>query len=128
METNKELWVDKYRPVNLNDYILNSDIKKYFREMIKSGNLQNFTMIGCAGSGKTTLARILSKEFGAETLFIKCATEGTVDTLRSKIQDFCNTLSFDNKLKLVILDELDSASATSENSFQKGLRTLIEAA
>lgn len=90
--------------------------------------MQHCTFISSPGSGKTTLAKILANELNAETLFIKCATEGTIDVLRTKVQDFCNALSFDGRQKCVILDELDSASSTSENSFQKGLRTLIEAA
>ena len=57
-----------------------------------------------------------------------CATEGTLDVLRTKVQEFCNALSFEGRKKCVILDELDSASAGSTNNFQMGLRTMIEAA
>lgn len=124
----KELWVDKYRPKTLDDYVLNGDLKNYFREMIKNKSLQNFTMVGCQGTGKTTLAKILCNEFNAEVLFIKCATEGTIDILRTKVEPFCNALSMDGKIKICILDEIDSASSTGESNFQKGLRTLIETA
>lgn len=123
-------WVDKYRPAKLKDYVLNSEIKDYFKNMIKSKSIQNFTMVGPAGSGKTTLAKIMANECDAEVLFIKCATEGTIDTLRTKVEPFCNAMSMDGRLKIVILDELDAATASSGNgsSFQMGLRTLIEAA
>ena len=124
----KELWVDKYRPSTLKDYVLNADLKTYFKNMVKNNSLQNCTFLGCQGSGKTTLAKILANEFNADVLFVKCATEGTIDVLRTKVAEFCNALSMEGKIKVVILDEVDSASATSENSFQKGLRTLIEAA
>ena len=124
----KELWVDKYRPSTLKDYVLNADLKTYFKNMVKNNTLQHCTFQGCAGSGKTTLAKILANEFNADVLFVKCATEGTIDVLRTKVAEFCNALSMEGKIKVVILDEVDSASATSENSFQKGLRTLIEAA
>lgn len=124
----KELWVDKYRSSTLEDYVLNADLKRYFQNMLDTKLLQNMTFAGIAGSGKTTLARILAKEINAEVLYVPCATEGTVDVLRTKVSEFCNALSMDGKLKIVILDEIDSASNGAENSFQKGLRTLIEAA
>lgn len=121
------LWVDKWCPKTLDEYVLNDELKTYFRNMVKTKTLQNFTMLGTQGSGKTTLAKILAREFNAEVLFVKCATEGTLDVLRTKVAEFCNALTIDGKLKIVILDEIDSASSTGENSFQKGLRTLIEA-
>ena len=123
-----QLWIDKYRPHTLDNYVLNSDLKDYFKNMIKTRQIQNFSMIAGAGSGKTTLAKIIANETNAEVLFVKCATEGTIEILRTKVQEFCNALSFDNRIKIVILDELDSASSGGDNSFQKGLRTLIESA
>jgi len=123
-----ELWVDKYRPKCLSEYVLGEDIKKYFKSMIDKKSLQNLSLIGVAGSGKTTLAKILCNELDAQVLFVPCATDGTVDVLRTKIQDFCNALSMEGKIKVVILDEVDSASAGGGNNFQQALRTLIEAA
>ena len=128
MENVKQLWVDKYRPTTIDSYILNEDLKEYFKGMIANNALQNCTFLGVQGSGKTTLAKILCNEFNAEVLFVKCSTEGTVDILRTKVAEFCNALSFDGKIKIVVLDEIDSASSAGDNNFQKGLRTLIEAA
>lgn len=122
------LWVDKYRPATLDDYVLNADLKTYFKNMVKMKSLQNCTFLGTQGSGKTTLAKILVNEFDAEVLFVKCATEGTLDVLRTKVEPFCNACSIEGKLKIVVLDELDSASSSGDNNFQKGLRTVIEAA
>ena len=121
-------WVDKYRPTKLKDYVLDTDIKDYFKRMIKSKALQNMAFAGIAGSGKTTLAKLLCNEFDAEVLFVPCATDGTLDVLRTKITEFCNAMSFEGKPKIVILDEVDSASQSGQNNFQMALRTLIEAA
>lgn len=128
IEQDRELWVDKWRPKTLDDYVLDDSIKEYFRAMVNRGTLQNFSLSQVAGSGKTTLAKILCNELNAQVLFVPCATDGTVDVLRTKIQDFCNALSFEGQLKIVILDELDSASQNATNGFQQALRTLIEAA
>ena len=124
----KEEWVDKYRPKCLKDYVLNSDIKQYFKNMVKNKSLVSMTFEGIAGSGKTTLAKVLCNEFDADVLFVKCATEGVIDTLRTKVEPFCNAMSLEGKLKIVILDECDSASSTGTNNFQLALRTLIEEA
>ena len=123
----KQLWVDKYRPTTLDGYVLYDDCRKYIASMIENRALENMTFMGVQGSGKTTLAKILCNEFNAEVLFIPCATDGTLDILRTKITDFCNSVSFEGKIKVVILDEVDSASNSGDNNFQKGLRTLIEA-
>lgn len=119
-----DLWVDKYRPTRLADMVLNSSTKAMFENAIKSGNLTSCTFIGVQGSGKTSLAKMLANEFSADTLFIPCATEGGIDTLRTKVKQF--TSAYSMSVKLVILDELDSASAAQDSSFQKGLRNLIE--
>jgi DNA polymerase III delta prime subunit len=129
-ESMKQLWVDRWQPKTLDDYVLDSAMKEKFKNMVKHGSVQNFTLTGCAGSGKTTLAKILARETNASMLFVKCATEGTIDVLRTVVEPFCNALSFDGRRKIVILDELDAASGVtgSGSGFQSGLRTLIEAA
>lgn len=126
MAETKLPWVEKYRPQKLDDYILNKDLKDYFRSMVKGNSPQNCLFAGVAGMGKTSLARVLANELKTETLFVKCATEGTLDVLRTRIHEFCNAMSMEGRKKLVILDELDSASATGANNFQLGLRTEIE--
>ena len=130
MEEQKPLFVDKYAPKTLDDYILDDGIKMHFKNMVKNNALQSFSLEGVQGSGKTTLAKVIANEFNASVLFVKCATEGTVDDLRTKVEPFCNALSFDGRQKIVILDELDAASSVSGSGsgFQSGLRTLIESA
>jgi DNA polymerase III delta prime subunit len=124
----KELWVDKYAPKTLDDYVLNPDLKEYFKAIIEKNAPQNCLFAGIQGSGKTTLAKILARQLNAETMFIKCATDGTLDVLRTKISEFCNAMSIEGRPKVIILDELDSASSSGVNNFQLALRTLIESA
>ena len=64
----------------------------------------------------------------AVKLFIPCAVEGNVATAQGKLREFCDAMPFENRLKIVILDEVDAASATQDSSFQKALRNLIEEA
>lgn len=116
--------VDKYRPQNLDDIVLDSDTKEYFRNLVKSGKMINCTFQGICGCGKSSLAMLLAKELKAHTLFVRCAIEGTIDVIRNKIQPFCETCS--DSLKIVILDEVDAASKNGDSNFQSSLRNLIE--
>lgn len=126
--TFKDLWVEKYRPDTLEHYLLNTETKDYFSDVIKTNQITNLCFAGPAGSGKTTLAKILAKCVNAEILFVPCSTQGTLDVLRSKVTEFCNAMSFEGRIKVVILDEIDSSSSSGQNNFQLALRTLIEEA
>ena len=75
----KQLWVDKYRPKKLSDYILNDKMKQKFKDMIKNNAMQSMTFIQCPGSGKTTLAKILCNEFGINCALVS-GTGMTSDT------------------------------------------------
>lgn len=122
----KDLWVEKYRPNSLDDYMLDKATKDYFSNMLKEGSVQNMTFMGPPGSGKTTLAKIICKTLNAEVLFIPCSDKGQVDTIRLSIKPFCDAMSL-GRPKIVVLDEIDSASSSSaDNNFQKALRALIE--
>lgn len=124
----KELWIDKYRPHTVKDMVLDSEIKNYFLRIIESKSPTNMTLISSPGQGKTTLCLSICKDLNAETLFIPCAVEGRVETIQTKVKPFCDSVSIDGRPKIVVLDEIDSASATQESSFQKSLRNVIESA
>lgn len=117
MEAFKKEWVDVHAPEKLDDYVLYPQTKEYFRQMVESGQLVSMTFAGTQGSGKTTLAKVLCREFDADVLFVPCATEGVVDTIRSKIEPFAEAMSLDGKKKIVVLDELDSSSQSGQNNF-----------
>ena len=117
------LWVEKYRPQTIDECILPEATKNMFKEFVTRGELQNALFCGSAGVGKTTIARALCNEIGADVLFINCSEDSGIDTLRSKIRNFASTVSLTNSKKVVILDEFDYAN---QNSLQPALRAAIE--
>lgn len=117
------LWVEKYRPQKIDDCVLPESLKKTFREYISQGELPNFLFCGTAGVGKTTVAKALCNEIGAEYLMINGSEESGIDTLRTKIKGFASTVSLTDAKKVVILDEADYLQA---NSTQPALRAFIE--
>ena len=117
------LWVEKYRPNTIDECILPEGLKKTFKEFISSGQLPNFLFAGSAGTGKTTVAKALCNEIGAEYLFINGSEESGIDILRSKIKNFASSVSLTDAKKVVILDEADYLNA---NSTQPALRGFIE--
>lgn len=117
------LWVEKYRPQTIDECILPDSMKKTFKEFISSGELPNFLFCGGAGVGKTTVAKALCNEIGAEYLFINGSEESGIDILRNKIKNFASSVSLTDAKKVVILDEADYLNA---NSTQPALRGFIE--
>lgn len=117
------LFVEKYRPQTIDECILPESMKKTFREFINSGELPNFLFSGGAGVGKTTVAKALCNEVGAEYLFINGSEESGIDVLRNKIKNFASSVSLTDSKKVVILDEADYLNP---NSTQPALRGFIE--
>ena len=114
-----ELLTEKLRPKELKHMILPLRIKSSFED----GLQQNVLLAGSPGSGKTSMAKVLIKSH--PHLFINVSDESSVETIRTKINDFCSTVSIldgENKIKIVVLDEFDGAS----DQFYKALRGTIE--
>ena len=117
------LWVEKYRPQKIDDCVLPESLKKTFKEYINKGELPNFLLCGTAGTGKTTVAKALCNEIGAEYMFINGSEESGIDVLRTKIKSFASSVSLTDAKKVVILDEADYLNP---NSTQPALRAFIE--
>lgn len=123
---NTILLVDKYRPKTLDDIVLNHETKRYFKNLLDQHKMVNCTFQGICGSGKTSTALLLANALNASILFVRCAIEGTIDTIRNKIKPFCETVPMEGNIKIVILDEVDAASKNGDSNFQSSLRNLIE--
>lgn len=104
------LWVERYRPKKIEDCILPQDLKDTFQDFVNKGELPNMLLCGSAGTGKTTIARALCEELGCDYIIINSSLENGIDTLRTKIANFCSTVSFSGGTKVVILDEFDYAN------------------
>jgi DNA polymerase III delta prime subunit len=106
----KELWVEKYRPRSVDDYVwIDQDQKHMVETWIGEKYIPHLLLAGTAGSGKTTLAKVLERELGvdpAEFLHINASRDNGVDFLRNKINNFCSTMSM-GPFKVVLLDEAD---------------------
>jgi DNA polymerase III delta prime subunit len=119
------LWVEKYRPKTIDQYVFVDDHqKKQVESWIKDGSIPHLLLSGDPGTGKTTLAKILCNELGIEEydiLTINASRENGVDIVRNKISGFTQTMPF-GKFKVVLLDEADYTSA----EFQAALRSDME--
>ena len=120
---NEYLWTEKYRPSTIDECILPDRIKQTFKDMIDRQESQNLLLAGGPGCGKTTVARALCNELGADHIVVNCSEDGNIDTLRTKIRSFASTISLSGQKKVVILDEFDYSNAQST---QPALRGFIE--
>lgn len=116
-----ELWVEKYRPQTLEEYVGNETIKNKIADYLKQGSIQNLLFYGVAGTGKTTLAKLIAKNLNCDLLYINASDERGIDTIREKIIPFASSMSFSG-VKIVILDEADyitpQAQATLRNTIE----------
>jgi DNA polymerase III delta prime subunit len=115
------LWVEKYRPSNLGTYIGNEHLKSKVSIYLESGDLPHLLLYGKAGTGKTTLAKLLVKNIECDYLYINASDENSVDTVRNKVRQFASTVGFKD-LKVIILDECDYITPNA----QAALRNLME--
>ena len=115
------LWVEKFRPDTLDGYVGNEHIIEKVKLYIESGDVPHLLFYGQAGTGKTTLAKIIANNVDADVMYINASDENNVDTVRSKIKNYASTVGF-KRWKIVILDEADYMTPNG----QAALRNLME--
>ena len=117
------LWVEKYRPTNIDDCILPDGLKKDFSVFVQDKHIPNMILSGGPGVGKTTVAKAMIQEVGATYMMINGSEESGIDVLRTKIKNFASTVSLEGGRKYLIIDEADYLNPQST---QPALRGFME--
>ena len=108
------IWVEKYRPKTIDECILPESIKKTFMDFLNKGEIPNMLLSGPPGIGKTTVAKALCKELGADYYVVNGSDEGRfLDTVRNNAKNFASTVSLtsESKHKIIIIDEADNTTS-----------------
>ena len=114
-------WIEKYRPSNIDQVELNSNILKTLKNLIKANKVPHLLFYGPPGTGKTsTILACTNELYGQQissfVIHLNASDERGIDVVRERIKDFCNAglLFVKNKKKLVILDEADSMTQDAQ--------------
>ena len=119
------LWVERYRPPTISECILSDSIKGTLSDLTKDGKVPNLLLSGSAGVGKTTVARALCEETNSDYIIINGSDEGRmIDTLRTKMTQFCSTISLSGSSRKVVI--IDEADYSNPDSVQPAMRGFIE--
>ena len=117
------LWVEKYRPKDIQSCILPKALQTTLTGFISNGDIPNCILSGGPGVGKTTAAKAMLDELGLTYIFINGSEESGIDVLRTKIKNFASTVALHGGRKYLILDEADYLNPQST---QPALRGFIE--
>jgi DNA polymerase III delta prime subunit len=115
------LWVEKYRPQTLKDYIGNDLLKEKVQSYLDNNDVPHLLLYGKAGTGKTTLAKIIAQTIECDYMVINASDENNVETVRNKVKNFASGAGFKG-FKIIILDEFDYMTPNA----QAILRNLME--
>lgn len=120
-QVNNSLWTEKYRPRKLEDYVGNEHLKEKVEYYLQTGDIPHLLLFGKAGTGKTTLAKLIVNSVSCDYMFINASDENNAETVRTKVKNFASTIGF-NDTKIIILDEFDYMTPPA----QAILRNLME--
>ena len=115
------IWCERHRPSKLEDYVGNDTLKAKIKQYIETNDIPHLLLYGSAGTGKTTLAKLITNSIKCDMLYINASDENGIDTIRVKIKNFACNIGF-NPLKVIILDEADYFTPAA----QAGLRNTME--
>ena len=120
-KVDNSLWVEAYRPTVLENYVGNEHLKEKVSGYLESGEIPHLLLFGKAGTGKTTLSKLIVKSLDCDYMVINASDENNVETVRNKVKGFASSMGF-KKYKIIILDEFDYMTPNA----QAILRNLME--
>jgi replication factor C small subunit len=115
------LWVERYRPTTLAEYVGNETVKETIQQYLDNNDIPHLLLYGKAGTGKTTLAKLIVNTIKCDFMIINASDENNVDTVRNKVKNFASSMGFAG-FKIIILDEFDYMTPNA----QAILRNLME--
>jgi replication factor C small subunit len=121
MKKQHSLWIERFRPQTLDQYICSDELKQKFQSFIDNNDIPHLILAGAAGMGKSSLARLLVHNIDCDYLILNASDENGIDTIREKVKSFASSASF-KPLKIIILEEASFLTGPA----QEALKNIIE--
>ena len=119
IDKSKSVWYEKFKPQCVSDLVVPQEIKDKLLSYIRTQDMPNLGLFSSnPGTGKTSTANAIIKEIGGEALWINASMEKGIDVLRGKVQRFASQSSFDDNIKIVVMDEFDHFSKDGQAAFR----------